>query len=226
MSHLTDEQFEALLQGQDLHQDHLGRCEQCRARLAEKQALAERLRSAFSQVSPSLALSQRIREQVSHQTKPAGQTPSIRIKQRLRVWTAGLSAAAVLIVACILAFSLTPSTAQATPSILAEIHTQNMAGQHEFWAETDPNVLAARYTERLGFAAQLPCPCQGLKLCSCCIEPCLGAFRDHLALKLCQRGHYVEEKPAARCGGINAVCERSKSNPIFLEPIHQVNQVL
>jgi len=174
MSHLTDEQFEALLQGQDLYQEHLGRCEHCRARLAEKQALGARLRSAFSQVSPSVALSQRIREQVSHKAKPAEKTPGIRIKQRVRVWTAGLSAAAaVLIIALILAFSLTPSTAQATPSILAEIHTQNMAGQHEFWAETDPNVLAARYTERLGFAARLPCPCQGLKLCSCCIEPCL-----------------------------------------------------
>jgi hypothetical protein len=174
MSHLTDGQFESLLQGQDLYQDHLDRCEQCRARLAEKQALAERLRSAFSQVSPSMALSQRIREQVSHKGNPAGKIPGTKIKQRLRVWTAGLSAAAaVLIIACILAFSLTPSTAQATPSILAEIHTQNMAGQHEFWDETDPNALAAHYTKRLGFAAQLPCPCQGLKLCSCCIKPCL-----------------------------------------------------
>ena len=174
MSHLTDEQFEGLLQGQDLYRDHLDQCEQCRAHLSEKQALAERLRSAFSQINPSLDLSRRIREQASHKAKPAGQASAIRIKQRLRIWTAGMSAAAaVLVIACILAFSLTPSTAQATPSILAEIHTQNMAGQHKFWAETDPNALVARYTERLGFAAQLPCPCQGLKLCSCCIEPCL-----------------------------------------------------
>jgi hypothetical protein len=177
MSHLTEEQFEALLQGQDLSEDHLSQCEQCRARFAEKQALAERLRSAFSEVGPSLALSQRIREQLSLEAKPvAGQGRGTKNVQRLRVWRTGLSAAAaVLIVAGILAFSLTPSAAHATPSILAEIHTQNMTGQHEFLAETDPNALAAHYAEGLGFAVQLPCPCETLKLCSCCIRPCLDA---------------------------------------------------
>ena len=174
MSHLTDEQFEALLQGQDLYQDHLNQCEQCRVRLSERRALAERLRSAFSQVGPSMALTQRIRGQVSLEAKPAAaQVRGASIKLRLRTWRIGLSAAAaVLIVACILAFCLTPSAAHATPSILAEIHTQNMTGQHEFWVETDPNALSARYAERLGFSAQLPCPCQALKLCSCCIKPC------------------------------------------------------
>jgi len=173
MSHLTDEQFETLLQGQDLYQDHLSRCEQCRTRLSEKQALAERLRSAFSQVSPAMELSQRIREQLSHQAEPVETTQGIGIKHRLRVWTTGLyAAAAVFVIACILAFSLTPSTAQATQSTLAEIHALNVSGQHEFWPETDANELAARYAERLGFAAQVPCPCQTLKLCSCCIKPC------------------------------------------------------
>jgi hypothetical protein len=175
MSHLTDEQFETLLQGQNLYQDHLNQCEQCRTRLAEKQALAERLRSAFSQVNPSMALGQRIREQLSHPGEPVKPVQGIGIRRRLRLWTASLSAAAaVLVIACILAFSLTPSTAQATQSTLAEIHALNAAaGQHEFWPETDPNDLAARYAERLGFAAQLPCPCETLKLCSCCIKPCL-----------------------------------------------------
>jgi len=174
MSHLTDEQFEALLQGQDSYQDHLAQCEQCCARFAEKQALAERLRSVFSRIDPSTALRQHIREQTSLATRaPAHQVRGISIMQRLRPWTVRLSAAAaVLIIAGILAVSLTPSTAQATPSILAEIHAQNMAGQHAFWTETDPNELAARYADRLGFKPQLPCPCQTLRLCSCCIKPC------------------------------------------------------
>lgn len=173
MSHLTDEQCEELLQGADLDQTHLRQCEHCRLRLAEKQALAGRLRSAFSGVGPDVALTQRIRNQVSVRSAPAGVGPALGFKQRARLWRTGLSAAAaVLVVVCLLAFSLTPSTAQATPSILARIHAQNMVGQHEFWAETDVNALSVHYAERLGFKAQLPCPCQRFKLCSCCIKPC------------------------------------------------------
>lgn len=180
MSHLTDEQFERLLQGQDLYQDHLDQCEQCRTRFAEKQALAERLRSAFLRLGPSAALRQRIREQTSPSTQPtADQVRGISFVQRLRPWTVRLSAAAaVLIVSSILAFSLMPSPAQATPAILAGIHAQNLAGQHAFWPETDPNRLAPHYAERLGFTPQIPCPCQTLQLCSCCIQPC--AERDNV----------------------------------------------
>ena len=57
MNHITDEQFEDILQGEETDLTHLRQCQDCRDRLAEKKAIAERLRLAFStmQASPDLA---------------------------------------------------------------------------------------------------------------------------------------------------------------------------
>jgi len=177
MSHLTDEEFEDLLQGQESGRDHLDRCRRCQDRLAEKRALAMRLRDAFAAVTSEADLSQRIRSRIGLGTdtgqsaKPGPKVVKLPRHQR-RVWTTGLSAvAAVLLVAIVLALSWPPSAAQATQSTLAGIHALNLSvGEHEFWEDTDPERLTALYGEILGVKPYLPPVTETLKLCSCCVK--------------------------------------------------------
>ncbi|MCH8194400.1 MAG: hypothetical protein IIA65_10350 [Planctomycetes bacterium] len=177
MSHLTDEEFEDLLQGQESGRDHLDRCRRCQDRLAEKRALAMRLRDAFAAVTPEADLSQRIRSGIGLGTdrgqsaKPGPHVVKISGHRR-RVWTTGLSAvAAILLVAFVVALALTPSAAQATQSTLAGIHAINLlVGEHEFWADTDPEKLTTLYGEVLGVEPYLPPVTETLKLCSCCVK--------------------------------------------------------
>lgn len=177
MSHLTDEEFEDLLQGQESGRDHLDRCRRCQDRLAEKRALAMRLRDAFASVTPEADLSQRIRSGIGLGTdrgqsaKPGPDVAKLPRHQR-RVWTKGLSAvAAVLLVAIVLALSWPPSAAQATQSTLADIHALNLlVGEHEFWEDTDPEKLTALYGEVLGVNPYLPPVTETFKLCSCCVK--------------------------------------------------------
>ncbi len=170
MTHLTDEQFESILQGQGGDDTHLHACDQCRARLAEKQAMAQRLRSAFASIGPSEKLIQDIRTQVGVQE--SGNT--ISLQDARGKWMARLSAmAAVLIVGVFVVFSLSPSPAHATQTTLAEIHKMSLSGDHTLWTQTDPTELAEQYQQKLGVPTQLP-PCgEKIKLCTCCIHKCL-----------------------------------------------------
>ena len=61
MSHLTEEQFESILQGQLAPADHLQECEICSNKLAEKKAIAHRLRSSFSGIQASDQLAEQIK---------------------------------------------------------------------------------------------------------------------------------------------------------------------
>lgn len=177
MSHLTEEQFEDLLQGRDSGRDHHDHCQDCQERLAEKRALALRLRDAFATVHPEADLAQRIRSRIGLGTdtgqsaKPGPTVVKIPRRQR-RVWTTGLSAvAAILLVALVLALALTPSAAQATQATLVDIHAINLlVGEHEFWADSDPEKLATLYGEVLGVEPYLPPITETLKLCSCCVK--------------------------------------------------------
>ncbi len=170
MTHLTDEQFESILLGQWGHDEHLRECEQCRARLKEKQAMARRLRSAFAGIQPAETLTQSIREQVGVQV--FGTTAKL---QGMRAkWLARISAvAAVLLLGLFAVFSLSPSSAHATQTSLAEIHHMGMHGQHELCTQTDPALLAKQYQQKLGVPTQLPPNNDKTKLCTCCINKCL-----------------------------------------------------
>ena len=79
MSHLTDGQFEDILQGRAVGADHLTQCEQCQKQLAEKKALAERLQLAFTNMNPPLELTQRIRE-----TLKAAEIQTLEQRPRVR----------------------------------------------------------------------------------------------------------------------------------------------
>lgn len=167
---VTDEQLELILQGQAGSDSHLQECDQCRARLAEKQAIAQRLRSAFATIHPSEKLVQRIRTQVGVQESGT----RVTLQELRGKWVARVSAmAAVLLVGLFVVFSLSPSSAHATQTTLAEIHKMSLSGDHALWTQTDPTELAEQYQQALGVPTQLP-PCgEKIKLCTCCINKCL-----------------------------------------------------
>lgn len=183
MSHLTDEQFEGLLKGQQSGRDHVDRCQDCQRRLAEKRALAMRLRGAFAAVTPEADLSRRIRSRIGlvTDTEPSANSGPKVLKiprHQRRIWTRRVSAvAAILLVAFVIAIALTPSAAQATQSTLAGIHAINrLVGEHEFWADTDPEKLAILYGEILGVEPALPPVTEALMLCRCCIKRSLTKY--------------------------------------------------
>ncbi len=170
MTHLTDEQLESILQGQGDGEAHLQACDQCKARLAERQAIAQRLRSAFAGIQPSDRLVQGIRTQVSVKEPKT----NVKLQDVRNRWVARISAiAAILLVGLFVVFSLSPSSAHATQTTLAEIHKMSLSGDHALWPQTDPNELAERYQQKLGVPTQLP-PCgEKIKLCTCCVHKCL-----------------------------------------------------
>jgi anti-sigma factor RsiW len=61
MNHVTDEQLEDILQGRAGVPEHMEQCPQCRTRLAEKRALAQRVHRAFAAIQASPDLGARIR---------------------------------------------------------------------------------------------------------------------------------------------------------------------
>jgi hypothetical protein len=65
MDHLTEDQFEKLLAGSMDIPDHLSECIECKTLLSEKQALANRLRNAFSTIRASDDLARRIHEDLN-----------------------------------------------------------------------------------------------------------------------------------------------------------------
>ena len=167
MTHLTDEQLESILQGDCSGDDHLRTCELCRARLAEKQAIAQRLRSAFAAIQPPERLIQDIRAQ-GGETHTRTHMTSEPMRTR---WVGRLSAmAAVLLVGLFVVMSLSPSSAHATQTALAEIHKMSLSGEHALWAQTDPNELADQYQQKLGVPTHLPPFNDKIQLCTCCIQ--------------------------------------------------------
>jgi hypothetical protein len=170
MTHLTDEQLESMLQGQGGGDAHLQACDQCRARLAEKQAIAQRLRSAFAAIQPPERLMQGICTQVGVKEPKT----NVKLHDVRNKWVARISAmAAVFLIGLFVVLSLSPSSAHATQTTLAEIHKMGLSGNHTLWTQTDPNELAEQYQQKLGVRTQLPPYSEKIKLCTCCIAKCL-----------------------------------------------------
>ena len=171
MTHLTDEQIESLQQGESLTNDHLSDCVLCQSRLKEKQAMANRLKTAFADVAPSETLAQKIRSQIaeSHQTKTSpDKLHSVKLTHHWKRWATTLSsAAAVLIIGLLLKFTLMPTPVYAA---LAEIHQYNLSEGRGYLPQTDPNALAEHFQKELGFDPRLPELGHGLQLRGCCIK--------------------------------------------------------
>lgn len=189
MNHLTNEQLEQMLQGIDDHSDHLKDCENCRARLEEKKAIADRLRTAFENVSPKEELIQAIKRQINMQSVPSWQRRTknlLGFRAHWKGWTAAVSALAALLIMAPIFLDLTdPSSAMAAQAELVRIHEHNLSGEHEFYSESDPEKLADYFKEKLGFNPRMPDTGHGLALRGCCVRH----FQEQVV------GSYVVDTP-------------------------------
>jgi hypothetical protein len=190
MNHLTDQQFESVLQGEDIDLTHLRQCQDCRDRLAEKRAIAKKLRSAFNSVQADASLSDRILSQINQSRETAGTVKSIQHtwKNRLhhKLWPALAAAAAILVVLVPLSLFLSsPSTAKAAQAELVKIHQQNLDPHREFYNDADPEKLAKYFKDKLGFTPAFPCTGHGMAIRGCCV----AHFKSQIV------GSYVVDTP-------------------------------
>ncbi|MHC4166293.1 MAG: anti-sigma factor [Planctomycetota bacterium] len=190
MNHLTDEQLEDILQGEETDLAHLGECQHCRDRLAEKKAIAERLRSAFGSVQAGADLVDRIRHKLN---AGATATRADQLVQRIipwhhrwQMWPGLAAAAAILIVLVPLSMYLgSPSAAKAAQAELVKIHNHNLSPDHDFYSEAEPEKLAEYFKSKLGFNPRLPELGHGMAIRGCCVKH----FRGEVV------GSYVVDTP-------------------------------
>jgi len=189
MTHLTDEQFELILQGAQSESDHLADCRLCQKRLAERKALADRLRSAFASIEPDKGLAERIRHRIDvvpDQAEPGRVRSLLDFHAHWKGWTAAFSAtAAVIVLVPLIMYFSTTSSASAAQAALVKIHEHNLSENHHFYSEADPEKLAAYLKGKLGFNLRLPQPGRGLALRGCCVRH----FQDLIV------GSYVVDTP-------------------------------
>jgi hypothetical protein len=187
MDHLTDEQFEDIMQGEKVDLKHLSQCQDCKDRLAEKKAIAARLRSAFGSIQAGPDLTDRIRSKLHATAAPAITDQPVRRvlpnRHRWQLWPGLAAAAAILIVLVPLSLYFgSPSTAQAE---LVKIHNHNLSPDHEFYSEAEPGKLAEYFKDKLGFNPRLPESGHGMALRGCCVKH----FRGKVV------GSYVVDTP-------------------------------
>ena len=173
MNHLTEEQFEDILQGNDQGFAHLNECGVCRQKLADKRLIADRLRTVFESVKPDKGLEEKIRNRISDIRRSQLSVSGDRWwKSRLnnKIWSSAAAAAVVFAVVFPLYFYLSvPSEALAGQAELVRIHEHNLSPHTEFYSETEPEKLAVYLKEILGFSPAMPKPDQGLAVRGCCI---------------------------------------------------------
>lgn len=193
MSHLTDDQFEDVMQTNIESPEHLHECEDCRNRLEKKQAIAFRLRKAFASVNMPEGLPERIH---ARRNLPLHSQVREKMKHDSRSWVirlrwktlSGLAAAAAFLIILIpvgMYFS-SASKARAAQAELVKIHYHSLESHDgEFYSEDDPEKLADYFKKKLGFSPILPSLGHGLSIRHCCISH----FRDEMV------GSYVVDTP-------------------------------
>ena len=190
MNHITDEQFEDILQGKETGLAHLGQCQDCRDRLDEKKAIAERLRSAFGSVRASDELADRISRKLNTATSAAARDRPVKhvllSHHRRPLWPAFAAAAAIIIVLVPLSMYFgTSSTAKAAQAELVGIHKENLGPDREFFSDAEPQKLSDYFKSELGFSPAFPCTGQGMAIRGCCV----AHFRERIV------GSYVVDTP-------------------------------
>ncbi|MHC4985037.1 MAG: anti-sigma factor family protein [Planctomycetota bacterium] len=174
MTHLTDEQFEHVLQGLTPPPPHLDECDSCRARLAEAEAVRGRLRSAMETVTADQALEDRIRAMLPSggtyraQRRPAART--LRLPLRRLLWPAIAVAAALVIAIPLMVFFGAPESAVATEESLYRIHEHSLSPHADFYAGSTPEELAVYLKDQLGFQPAVPNLKAGMRLRGCCVS--------------------------------------------------------
>ena len=174
MNHLTEEQFEDILQGETRVPDHVEQCPQCRALLAEKRALGERLRKTFSSVRSGSDLADRIRAQVG--SAATGSRPrTLFLAVHRRLWSSLAAAAAILVVAIPVGLYInTTSRVEAAQTQLVEIHKENIESLDGLFVHEDPSRLTGYLENETGHAPATLCTGSGLTLCGCCTRQFQG----------------------------------------------------
>ena len=190
MSHLTNEQFEDIMQGRDVDFSHLVECQDCRDRLAEKRAISEKLRLSFMSVKADENLAGRILSKINEKSRAAetsGSLPMVWAAQlRRRVWPALATAAAILMVLVPMSmYVMTSSEATAARAELVMIHQQNIGPHREFFSDANPEKLAGYFKDKLGFTPAFPCTGQGMNIRGCCF----AHFKGQIV------GSYVVDTP-------------------------------
>ncbi len=129
MSHLTQEQFEEILQGDGPVPEHVAQCPDCRARLEEKRALTRRVRGAFSAIQAGPDLMNRIRaDMAAGQTASAAKPQITPLRFHRHIWSAFAAAAIILIAVAFVAFYVnTGSQIKAAQIELVGIHRANLS---------------------------------------------------------------------------------------------------
>ncbi len=189
MIHLSDEQFEEVLQGTLAEPPHVSQCKLCAERLAELKALRSRLHSAFTGIHASPQLLERIRRQVRREAVPVSpavqRAPSKTIV--LSQWLMPLAAAAAIILISIPAvlFFTATEPAMAGPAELYEVYQHSLSPRTELYSDADPAALAGFLKDELGFTPAVPQLGAGMSIRGCCVTH----FRDKPV------GSYVVDTP-------------------------------
>lgn len=189
MNHLTEEQFEDIMQARLPEPEHLADCSRCKEVLAGKRAIASRMRRAFASVTPDKQLADNILMQLaSKKAVPERSWLAKKWPRNIRfqriVWPA--AAAAVLVITVILGvYVINPPSAMAARAELVKIHRQNLSDNHEFYSEANVEKLAGYFRDKLNFSPSMPVPGEGMAIRGCCVRH----FRGRIV------GSYVVDTP-------------------------------
>lgn len=169
MSHLTEEQFEDILQGRTGVPAHVDACPACQARLAEKRSLAGTVRKVFSAMHASPDLAERITTQVAAGRAIAvskSRSRIVPIHGHRRLWSGLAIAAAVIMVVILRSSNLnTLSPTQAAQMALVGIHRINLDSLESLMAGSD--LPSSCECLRSKSHNAMPCCQRGLCVCGC-----------------------------------------------------------
>jgi len=171
MSHLTDEQFEDILQGRSEVPEHVDRCPECRDWLREKRALVRRVQQAFSSVHAGAGLTDWIRADIAAARPAIGTTDRARIlplPARRHVWSGLAIAAAILIVALPRALPIdTGSRVRAAQTALTGIHRTNLDSLEHLMEDEGSHKQCHCMASEMNGGVAMPCCQRGLCMCGC-----------------------------------------------------------
>ena len=190
MTHLSNEQFEDILQGAVSEGDHLARCELCKAQLAERRAMRSRLRSAFATVHVSAGLLERIRSKAQRSTMVREQAGILPAKGKIfqfSRWAIPLAAMAAMFLIGVptIIFFTRSQPASAATAELFQVYQHSLSPHTELYSDADPASLAEFLKNKLGFKPAFPRLGAGMSIRGCCVTH----FRNKLV------GSYVVDTP-------------------------------
>jgi hypothetical protein len=172
MSHLTEGQFEDILQGRAEAPVHVDRCPQCRVRLDEKRALARRVHRAFSSIHAGAVLADRIQARIAGAGQPvaaAGARPHIiSLRARRGIWSGLAVAAAILVFAIPRSLRIdTSAQVNAAQTALVGIHRANLDSLEELMDDDGSGKRCRCMEGKLDGGVVMPCCKRGLCMCGC-----------------------------------------------------------